>query len=104
MNYVLEELDPVEQAYLEKFRAARTSDNEYTPWLAEGLTEAEYFKKLYLEMSKKVGLFENEVGKLKRYLEDEGAYCIKRKDGAGIQLWEAMEIAQIFARLDDLLP
>lgn len=80
-----------------------TSGNEYTPWLAEGLTEAEYFQKLYLEMSNKVARYEESVGKLKKHLSHQGAYYIKRRDGEKMHLSEVLEIGAIFEELDQLL-
>lgn len=49
MKMVLEELTQDELAMLERYRKERDSDNEYTPWISEGITEADYFRRLYLE-------------------------------------------------------
>lgn len=52
----LEELSPDELAALERYRKERDSDNEYRPWITEGITEVQYFHRLYLEMSNRLTL------------------------------------------------
>ncbi len=50
-TYILKELTPDELAALERYRKERDSDNEYTPWVELGITETQYYKRRYLEMS-----------------------------------------------------
>lgn len=52
----LEELTADELAALEKYRKERDSDNEYTPWIVEGMTEIEWYHRLYLTVRNQLGL------------------------------------------------
>ncbi len=49
--YTLEELTSDELAALERYRKERDSDNEYTPWIEQGISELQYYHRLYLETS-----------------------------------------------------
>lgn len=65
MNYTLEELTTDELAALARYRKERDSDNEYTPWLSEGLTEAQYFQRLYLANSNLLAVAELVISRLR---------------------------------------
>lgn len=56
-----EKLTPDELAALERYRKERDSDNEYTPWLSEGLTETQYFQRLYLANSNLLAVAEQVI-------------------------------------------
>lgn len=75
-TYTLEELSPDELAALERYRKERDSDNEYTPWISEGITEVQYYHRLYLEMSR-------ENARLKTELAAVLDVCIARGEEAG---------------------
>lgn len=56
-----EKLTPDELAALARYRKERDSDNEYTPWISEGLTEAQYFQRLYLANSNLLAVAEQVI-------------------------------------------